>query len=81
MLNRLARVEGQLRGLQAMIRRGEECETIAVQFSAARKALDKAYRELLACLLEEALEDSRQDLEQDTEATLKRVRAIFTKYT
>ncbi|MCP1618616.1 DNA-binding FrmR family transcriptional regulator [Pseudomonas sp. SLBN-26] len=77
MLNRLARVEGQVRGLQAMIRRGEECETIAVQFSAARKALDKAYQEMLACLLEEAFAESGQD----AEATLARVRAIFTKYT
>jgi len=76
MLNRLARVEGQVRGLQAMIRRGEECETIAVQFSAARKALDKAYQEMLACLLEEAFNE-----ESDADATLKRVRGIFTKYT
>jgi DNA-binding FrmR family transcriptional regulator len=77
MLNRLARVEGQIRGLQAMIRRGEECETIALQFRAARKALEKAYQELLACLLEEAFEDQEQDAAQ----TLQRVRAIFTKYT
>ena len=40
MLKRLARIEGQLRGLQAMIRRGEDCEAIAQQFSASRKALD-----------------------------------------
>ncbi|WP_090266370.1 metal-sensing transcriptional repressor [Pseudomonas panipatensis] len=77
MLNRLARVEGQIRGLQVMIRRGDECESIAVQFSAARKALDKAYQEMLACLLEEAL----MEPEQDAGATLKRVRTIFTKYT
>ena len=48
MLKRLARVEGQIRGIQAMIRRGEECEAIAQQFAAARKALDKAYQEMLA---------------------------------
>lgn len=77
MLNRLARVEGQIRGLQAMIRRGDECEDIAVQFSAARKALDKAYRELLACLLEEAFEGK----DQNAAETLKSVRDIFAKYT
>ncbi|TBU98937.1 transcriptional regulator [Stutzerimonas kirkiae] len=77
MINRLARIEGQIRGLQAMIRRGDECEEIAVQFSAARKALDKAYQELLACLLEEAFADAGQDADQ----ALQRVRAIFTKYT
>jgi len=77
MLKRLARIEGQMRGLQAMIRRGEECEDIAVQFSAARKALDKAYQELLACLLEEALADTATD----SSATMAKVRKIFTKYT
>lgn len=77
MLKRLARIEGQMRGLQAMIRRGEECEDIAVQFSAARRALDKAYQELLACLLEEAMHDP----ELDKAATLAKVRKIFTKYT
>ncbi|EKM94060.1 MAG: metal-sensing transcriptional repressor [Pseudomonas sp.] len=77
MLKRLARVEGQIRGIQAMIKRGEECEAIAQQFSAARSALDKAYRLMLTCLLEEALHDQ----EQDTTAALERVRSIFTKYT
>lgn len=77
MLKRLARVEGQIRGIQAMIRRGEECEAVAQQFAAARKALDKAYQEMLACLLEEAVLDRTQDATQ----TLAQVRAIFTKYT
>lgn len=77
MLKRLARVEGQVRGIQAMIRRGEYCEAIAQQFSAARSALDKAYRLMLTCLIEEALHDQAQD----TSETLERVRGIFTKYT
>lgn len=77
MLKRLARVEGQVRGIQAMIKRGEDCEAIAQQFSAARSALDKAYRLMLTCLLEEALLDQ----ERDTGAALERVRSIFTKYT
>ena len=77
MLRRLARVEGQIRGLQAMIRRGDDCEAIAQQFSASRKALDRAYQQMLVCLLEEAVLDPDQDVNE----TLERVRAIFTKYT
>ncbi|SEK83783.1 DNA-binding transcriptional regulator, FrmR family [Atopomonas hussainii] len=77
MLKRLARVEGQIRGIQGMISRGEDCEAIAQQFSAARKALDKAYQEMLACLLEEAVLDPQSD----SSDTLARVRKIFTKYT
>lgn len=77
MLKRLARVEGQIRGLQAMIRRGEDCEAIAQQFAASRKALEKAYQQMLACLLEEALLTP----EQSPAEALAQVRAIFTKYT
>ena len=77
MLKRLARVEGQIRGIQGMIRRGEDCEAVAQQFAASRKALDKAYQEMLACLLEEAVLDP----ERDSAQMLARVRAIFTNYT
>lgn len=49
---RLKRIEGQLRGIQSMIEGRADCEAIAQQFSAARKALDRAFYELLACALE-----------------------------
>ena len=49
---RLKRVEGQLRGIQRMIEGGEDCEPIAQQLAASRKALDKAFFELLACAIE-----------------------------
>ncbi|MGG2396095.1 metal-sensing transcriptional repressor [Pseudomonas sp. SH1-B] len=77
MLKRLARVEGQIRGIQAMIKRGEDCAAIAQQFSAARSALDKSYRLMLTCLIEEAMLDP----EQNPQESLQRVREIFTKYT
>lgn len=77
LLRRLARVEGQVRGIQAMIKRGDECESIAQQFSAARKALDKAYQEMLVCLAEDAILDP----DQSNNDKLAQVRAIFTKYT
>jgi DNA-binding FrmR family transcriptional regulator len=49
---RLKRVEGQLRGIQRMIESGEDCEPIAQQMAASRKALDKAFFEMLACAIE-----------------------------
>ena len=42
LLSRLKRVEGQVRGIQAMIERNDECEKVAQQMSAARKALDRS---------------------------------------
>lgn len=50
LLNRLARVEGQLRGVQKLIAQAAEpsdCEGIAQQLSAARKALDRSFITLL----------------------------------
>jgi DNA-binding FrmR family transcriptional regulator len=48
---RLKRIEGQLRGIQSMIEADADCEAIAQQMSAARKALDKTYFELAACAI------------------------------
>jgi CsoR family transcriptional regulator, copper-sensing transcriptional repressor len=50
---RLARVEGQLRGLQRQIEEEEDCQKIAQQLSAARKALDKAFFTMVACMIEQ----------------------------
>jgi DNA-binding FrmR family transcriptional regulator len=49
---RLKRVEGQLRAVQRMIEEGNDCEPVAQQLTAARKALDKAFFELMACAIE-----------------------------
>lgn len=49
---RLKRVEGQLRGIQAMIEAGDDCNSIAQQLSAGRRALDKAFFNVLACAIQ-----------------------------
>lgn len=49
---RLKRVEGQLRGVQAMIEAGADCERIAHQLTASRRALDKAFFNMLSCAIE-----------------------------
>ncbi|QTD47488.1 metal-sensing transcriptional repressor [Ottowia testudinis] len=48
---RLARVEGQLRGLQRLIEADAEREKLAQQMAAARKALDKAFFAMVADLI------------------------------
>jgi DNA-binding FrmR family transcriptional regulator len=49
---RLKRVEGQLRGIQAMVEQGADCERVTQQLSAARRALDKAFFQVLACAIQ-----------------------------
>ncbi len=48
---RLARVEGQVRGVRRMIAGDEDCEDIALQLAAARKALDRAFYEMVSCMI------------------------------
>lgn len=51
LLNRLARIEGQLRGVQKLIALAAEpsdVDAVAQQMAAARKALDRSFVQLLA---------------------------------
>lgn len=50
---RIARVDGQLRGVQRLIDEDADCETVAQQLSAARKALDKSFFAMVACVIEQ----------------------------
>ena len=56
-LNRLARIEGQVRGLQRMIEEGKECEQILAQLAAVRAALDNVGTHLISHRMRECLED------------------------
>ena len=49
---RLKRIEGQLRGIQAMIEGSSDCDQVAQQIAAARKALDKTFFHVLACAIQ-----------------------------
>lgn len=48
LINRLSRIEGQVRGLRDMVQRDAYCPDILVQVSAAGAALDSFGRELLS---------------------------------
>lgn len=48
---RLARIEGQVRAVRRMIGADEPCESIAQQLAAARKALDRAFYEMVSCII------------------------------
>lgn len=51
LLHRLARIEGQLRGVQKLIAMADQpsdCDAVAQQLAAARKALDRSFVQLLS---------------------------------
>ncbi len=51
LLMRLKRVEGQLRGIQRLIETDCDCEQVAQQMAAARKALDKSFFSMVGCVI------------------------------
>jgi CsoR family transcriptional regulator, copper-sensing transcriptional repressor len=55
-LSRLKRAEGQVRGVIAMVEREDDCERIAQQLAAVRKALDRAFYDMMACATQRELE-------------------------
>lgn len=76
---RLKRAEGQLRGVQSMIENDEECEKIAQQLSASRKALDRVFHKMVACMIQEQLGNSGS-LAAATQQRLKRMTDMLTKF-
>ena len=77
-IKRLARVEGQIRGIQKLIVAESDCEKILQQMTAARRALDKAFFDMLACVIEANVVE-----EADTKPVAERmaeVKALLTRY-
>ena len=73
---RLKRIEGQLRGIQSMIEGGEDCEKVAQQLAASRKALDKAFFNVLAC----AIQAEPQRDRAPAEARLRHAAELLAKF-
>ena len=77
-INRLKRIEGQVRGLIDMVEDGRSCEDVAQQMAAARKAMDKAFYRMMACSVMEAV--SVSDSEEQTIREVERSTRILEKY-
>jgi CsoR family transcriptional regulator, copper-sensing transcriptional repressor len=77
-VNRLKRIEGQVRGLIDMVETGRSCEDVAQQMSAARKAMDKAFYRMMACSVMEAVSGSASAV--DTLHEVERSTRILEKY-
>lgn len=74
---RLARIEGQVRGVAAMLNDGRECRDVVAQISAARKALDQVGFKLLSTGLATCLTDP--DRAEEVGFDLAEVERLFLK--
>jgi len=81
LLNRLARIEGQLRGVQKLIAMAadpSDCDAVAQQMAAARKALDRSFVQLLMATVVTGSEQAA-DLDE-ARSTAARLAALLDKF-
>lgn len=78
LINRLRRIEGQVKGIQKMIADRKYCGDILIQIAAARAALNKVGGIILENYMKECiLNDNGENKEED----LERLIDIMLKYT
>jgi CsoR family transcriptional regulator, copper-sensing transcriptional repressor len=67
-IQRLRRLEGQIRGIQRMVDEGAECRDVVTQLAAAKAALDRVGFKLMAAGMRECARDGAdldaEELEQ-----------------
>jgi DNA-binding FrmR family transcriptional regulator len=61
MVNRLRRIEGQVRGLQRMLVEGRPCEEIFTQLAATKAALDRVGVMLISLKMKDCLAEEGAD--------------------
>jgi len=76
-VNRLKRLEGQIRGLQTMIEEGKECEAVLTQVMAAKSALNQVGMHIIGHAMKNCLIDED---EKDPDALIDEAIAVFLKY-
>ncbi len=67
-MNRLSRLEGQIRAVRRMVEEGKECEDIVTQLSAVHSALEGATKLIVANFFMVCLAESEQKGENQQEA-------------
>lgn len=78
MVNRLRRIEGQVRALSEMVSKGRPCEDVAQQMSATRRALERAYFHMMSCSLMEAM--SHEPMKEGAQSNVQKMVDILQKY-
>jgi CsoR family transcriptional regulator, copper-sensing transcriptional repressor len=74
--DRLARIEGQVRGIQRMIDEGRPCDDILTQVLAARTALERAAGEIVGTYIDECIVDGSPD---EARSRLRRTVKLLTR--
>jgi len=77
-INRLKRIEGQIKGVLGMMEQGKDCRDIVTQLSASRTAIDRTMGVIVSTNLEECV---RKNIEngEDTDYLVKEAVELLIK--
>ena len=78
-MNRMKRVEGQIRAIIRMMEEGKECRDVVTQLSAARSALDRASTIIVAKNLEQCIIIAQQDGEDTSETVEEAIKMLMKR--
>lgn len=76
-LNRLRRLEGQIRGLQSMIESGKDCEAVLTQIMAAKSALNQVGLHIIGHSMKTCLVSDNASTKDEV---IDEAIAVFLKY-
>ncbi|WP_027409843.1 metal-sensitive transcriptional regulator [Anoxybacteroides tepidamans] len=76
--NRLKRIEGQVKGIIAMMEQGKDCKSVVSQLAAARNAIDRAMAVIVSTNLEHCIRENIEKGEQ-TEQLVKEAVELLVK--
>lgn len=60
-MNRMKRLEGQIRGILRMMEEGRDCKDVITQLSASRSAIDRTIGVIVSANLIECMQRSEED--------------------
>ena len=78
-INRLRRVEGQLRGIQKMIAEEKDCVNIVTQLSAVRSGIDRTMGIIVAENLKQCFEHPNDNPEEQLEKMEQAIQMAIKK--
>ena len=76
-VNRLKRLEGQIRGLQSMVESGKDCDAVLTQMMAAKSAFDQVGLHIIAQSMKTCMAEGT---ERTHDETIDDALAVFLKY-
>jgi DNA-binding FrmR family transcriptional regulator len=77
--NRLARLEGQIRGIQRMLDDGKDCESVVTQLAAAKAALDRVSYRLMAAGMRHCVVGEPAVSDDDSQLSVDDLERLFLK--